>query len=134
MTYKKSTIIPMNSIQYSDFPELKGIYLEDSFVLEINITHSSIIFVLEAVLTEEQPSYHEPLPNEQYCFRKAELAFLEAEKVEWISKKMHPFTDANGDIDYGNIDKFFVQDMTYHLEGDWGEVNIKASGFSFQIK
>ena len=34
--------------------------------------------------------------------------------------------DANGEIDYGNIDTFVLSDGLYILDGDWGNMEIKA--------
>jgi hypothetical protein len=119
---------------YSDLPELNNIYLEDSFVLDVITTASSAIFKLEVVLTENHPSYKDPLASEHYCFRKAELVFEDAEEVFWKEKVMRPITDATTEIDYGNIDSFFIVDGVFCLQGDWGEIEIKTSKFSFSLE
>jgi hypothetical protein len=39
---------------------------------------------------------------------------------------MRPFKDANSEIDYGNIDIFYIEDGVCHLEGAWGAVEVVA--------
>lgn len=62
-------------IDYSQFPQLDGVYLEDSFVLGISEIAGELSFKLEAVLTPQHPNYHEPLPGTQYCYADGELLF-----------------------------------------------------------
>lgn len=54
-------------IDYSQFPGLTGVYLEDSYVLGIAEAPGQLTFKLDAVLTPESPAYHPPQPGEQYC-------------------------------------------------------------------
>src|SRR5215217_9049321 len=58
---------------YTDFPELINVYLEDSFVLGIQEESDFLSLSIEAVLTPENPNYHPPLPGEQYCYMDADL-------------------------------------------------------------
>lgn len=123
----------MKNIQYYELPELEQVYLEDSFVLGIDTTNSALIFEMEIVLRESHPLYYKPLPDEQYCYCRAALKFSKIERIEWVRKDTTPSIDAAGEIDYGNIDVFFVEDKKHYLRGDWGEVNIYASELSLTI-
>lgn len=58
---------------YTEFPDLAGVYLEDSYALGITETPDSLAFTLEAVLTPDHPNYHEPKPGEKYCYVNANL-------------------------------------------------------------
>ena len=111
---------------------LRDIYLEDSFVLGLFEDQDSIEFELEAVLTEKHQSYHPPKPNEQHCYKKLVLRFGNCSNVNWIRKSLRPSTDANGEIDYGNIDRFSVEKDQLHLSGDWGEVRLQCSDVSLR--
>ena len=91
-------------IDYEQFPGLDGFYLEDSFVLAITETPSTLIFSLDAVLTPEHPAYRPPRPGEHHCYRSAELLFIDLSKTEWLHRSHRFFTDAAGAKDLGNID------------------------------
>lgn len=117
----------MEQVQYSRFRGFEHVYLEDSFVLDIQTAPSSAEIALEIVLTENHPLYKTPPLDEQYCYRKARIYFPDAERVEWIEKSMIPSTDATGNVDYGNIDEFFLANEHYHVRGDWGELDIVSS-------
>lgn len=109
---------------YSEIPSLDNIYLEDSYVLTLNEDKSRLEWMLEVVLTEQHPNYQLPPSNEYYCYHKALLGFPSVSKIIWHEKHFNLYHDANGDVDYGNIDIFYFQDDVYHLEGDWGRVTM----------
>lgn len=111
---------------------LKHIYLEDSFVLGLIEGENSIEFELEAVLTPEHPSYLPPKPNEQHCYKKFVLRLDGCSNVDWLRKSLRPTTDANGEVDYGNIDHFGIAEDQFHLEGDWGEVRLRCADVSLR--
>lgn len=50
---------------YETIPGLEHIYLEDSWVLGVSETDSSLTFDLEAVLTEHHPDWQPPRAGEQ---------------------------------------------------------------------
>ena len=112
---------------------LAHIYLEDSFVLSLIEQQGAIEFELDAVLTKEHPSYHPPMPDEQYCYKRSVLRLRSCSNVNWIRKSLTPSTDANGEIDYGNIDHFSVTKDQMHLSGDWGEVRLNCLDVSLQF-
>lgn len=109
---------------YSRLKELSGVYLEDSYVLDIKEGEGFLLFVLEAVLTPENPEYTVPKPDEQYCYKECELVFEGISRAEWRRRTFREYRDASGEVDYGNIDQFVVYDDGYQLEGDWGSVRL----------
>ncbi|WP_235659473.1 hypothetical protein, partial [Mycobacteroides abscessus] len=111
-------------IDYSQFPQLDGVYLEDSFVLGISEIAGELSFKLEAVLTPQHPNYHEPLPGNQYCYADGELLFADATSIDWVRRSANSYIDAAGEEDLGNIDSLTDDGGTYTVEGDWGEVRI----------
>ncbi|MBB5159321.1 hypothetical protein [Saccharopolyspora phatthalungensis] len=111
---------------YQTLPGLAEVYLEDSFVLGIHEGRDSLSFDLDAVLTEQHPRYTPP-PDEQYCYVNATLSFTRTTVIDWISRTDASYRDANDEIDQGNIDFLTVDDDTYRLGGDWGEVAIQSS-------
>lgn len=113
--------------KYCEWDNFKHLYLEDSYVLEINETEDQISFTLEIVLTEKHPFYKPPNVGEQYCYRNGKIIFQNLISVKWLNKNMQSFFDANESRDYGNIDLFVLIPDGYHLMGDWGDVLINSS-------
>ncbi|MFC4112199.1 hypothetical protein [Nonomuraea zeae] len=112
-------------IDYAQFPELTGVYLEDSYVLAITERPGALTFALEAVLTPEHPYHHPPRPGEQYCYARATLlTFTDVTGLEWIRRSPRRYVDAAGQEDLGNIDSLTPERGAYHLDGDWGEVRV----------
>ncbi|MFB9687325.1 hypothetical protein [Amycolatopsis plumensis] len=112
---------------YTDFPGLANVYLEDSFVLAIDETPTSLTFRLEAVLTESHPRYHQPRPDEAHCYADAVLTIADATKIEWVTRSSQTYRDATGEEDLGNIDSLQRHDDHYEIAGDWGHVRIYSS-------
>jgi hypothetical protein len=111
-------------IDYAQFPELDGVYLEDSYVLAIIEEPAQLIFKLLAVLTPDHPAYHDPLPGEHYCYANGDLVFANASKIEWVKRSKNRYVDAAGEEDLGNIDVLAIDGDALLVEGDWGEVRI----------
>jgi hypothetical protein len=112
---------------YTDFPDLANVYLEDSFVLAIEETPTSLSFRLEAVLTQSHPRYHAPRPDEAHCYADAVLTLAEATKIEWVTRSTQIYRDAAGEKDLGNIDSLQRHDDHYEIAGDWGHVRIYST-------
>jgi hypothetical protein len=62
-------------INYYELPGLKNIYFEDSYVLNIRSSSTSVQFLLDLVVTKNHPRYQPPLPQKQYCYKQALLKF-----------------------------------------------------------
>lgn len=118
---------------YYEVDELKDIYLEDSYVLGIDETSSTMTFYMDFVINEDHHSYHSPKNNEQYCYMKGKIVFENITRVNWKKKANVTYIDANGEKDIGNLDFFRRKDTSYLLFGDWGEVEIKAEGLKIII-
>lgn len=112
---------------YTDFPDLANVYLEDSFVLAIEETSSSLSFKLDVVLTSSHPLYREPPVDEQHCYAPAVLAIADATKIEWVTRSSQTYRDATGEEDLGNIDSFQHYDGYFEIVGDWGQVRVYSA-------
>lgn len=109
---------------YSTIASLAGVYLEDSYVLDIIEKPGMLSFRLEAVLTPENKEYCLPRPGEQYCYRDGELMFSGITRIDWMERSFQSYTDATGKTDYGNIDSLVTFSDGYQIEGDWGSVRV----------
>lgn len=123
----------MDRVPYHKFVGLEHVYLEDSYVIDLRVEPQLGEISLLVVLTEQHPAYTPPQPGEQYCYRKGLLRFTNVERVLWIEKSLIPYTDAKGDVDYGNIDEFFLEGECYYISGDWGKLEIKSSPPTLEI-
>jgi len=111
-------------VNYYDFKGFENIFLEDSFVLNLIITPLIFTIDLELILTQNHFLYQKPLPNELYCYRKAQIKFSNVESIIWTDKIQQPLTDASGEMDFGNIDEFLLIDGTYKIFGELGNLEI----------
>jgi hypothetical protein len=117
----------MQRVNYFEFSGFGNIYLEDSFVLEVNNRKDYIDFLIDVVLTEKHSFYVSPKPEEQFCYRRASISFSEVLNFEWENKLEIPFTDANGEKDYGSINFLYYENGLYVIEGDLGMISIVSS-------
>ena len=114
--------------QYNELPGFEELYLEDSFVLSFDVSPMRLRIEIEAVLCAGHPRYHEPRPNEQHCYLRGSIRFIDARSIAWSGLgEVMPAIDARGDMDYGGIDGFWVEDETYTLEGSFGTLVITTS-------
>lgn len=112
------------SNNYQFLQGFEDVYLEDSFVLGIHERNNRFIVEGEFALLEGHPHYSKPKKGEAHCYLKGAIEFGNASKVTWHKKGSHVFTDADNEIDLGNIDMFHYEIGKYLLSGDWGEVEI----------
>lgn len=111
---------------YRELAALRGVYLEESYVLDIEAHPASLVVVLDLVLTVEHLDYRDPIDGEQYCYRRGSLTFGGISECRWSEQGRPPAVDATGERDYGNIDTFEWDNGRYILEGDWGHLDIRA--------
>ncbi len=116
----------MPRIPYHEFPGLEDVYLEDSYVLGVKEDPDRVVFDLDLVLTPGHAEYRPPRPDEQHDYRRAALEFPHVRSATWGERRFEPFTDATGQVDYGSIDLLYRNDRTYHVQGDWGDVDIES--------
>ena len=112
---------------YFEIDELRNVYLEDSFVLNIEENENEIRYEIEFVLTENHPLYSEPLETEAYCYRKGVLLFRGVSSKIWEFSCDNQFFDKNNEIDFGNIDSLNFSGRKFNLSGDWGAISFEAN-------
>jgi hypothetical protein len=114
-----------------DYPHLSGfenVFLEDSFVLGIEATPGRLRLDVELVLTPQHAVYHPPAPGEQNCYARATIEFPNVRNLVWTGQGTPPAVDASGDVDYGGIDSLFWNGSAFHIEGDWGAIDVTSAG------
>lgn len=115
-------------LEYTNFQGFENVFLEDSFVLKIKTSKSFAEFFVEIILRKHHPLYSKPKPKEQYCYKNGIISFPQIENIIWVKVNMNPSTDANNEVDFGNIDSFFYENDFYNILGDWGELKIQSQG------
>lgn len=105
---------------YSSLPEFSAIYFEDSYVLGLEANDHDLTFRVDLVLLPGHVRYQHPGPQEQHCYRRAEISIVGATSIRWRRVTMRPSRDASDEVDFGSIDVWQVQTATHHIEGDWG--------------
>lgn len=118
---------------YYERDELEFVYLEDSFVLGVEILPKSVEVGLDVVLREGHPSYAEPREGEQYCFHQGVLRFDEVSQVSLQMPAGLPAIDATGEIDYGGIDHYEIDGSVHHIVGEIGTLIVHCNQFSLKL-
>lgn len=120
-------------MQYFEaFDDLRGVYLEESWVLAISQDDASVTFEVEAVLTPDHARYASPGPGEQYCCAAGRLTVSSPSLALTLSGSA-PAIDASGSTDLGNIDTFAQAGGSWHLEGEWGRLDAESPTVSLTI-
>lgn len=120
--------------EYSDWPVLREVYLENSYVLEITEGKGDLVFRMEFVLREGHPKYRVPQPDEQYCYERGELTFQGVSELRRLERNDVLSFDATGERDLGNIDQLYYEDGGYTASGDWGRVTFVAQNVVAEIR
>jgi hypothetical protein len=108
-----------------EFDALRDIYLEDSWVLGVDLTDGGLLFDLDAVLTPEHPAFRGARPDEQYDYRRSRM-IVSGNDMTYEPSQSPGFRDASGELDYGNIDSFTMTvDGAWLLEGHWGRASVR---------
>jgi len=116
-------------------PDLRGVMLEDCWVLGWAEENGRLIFRLDASLHPPHPAYEKPRPGEWACYKSAVLTFEGVESITGLRAMADTpaNTDPDGSKDYGNIDALSESEGGYAIAGDFGDVAVKARGCSFSI-
>lgn len=111
--------------RYFDIEILKDVYLEDSYILDIDDTNSNYFEMkLELVLKESHPLYSTPLKEEQYCYVDALISFFNIRSVKWNEKNINNSQLKKVEGDYGNVDSFLIDQNKIKIFGEIGNVEI----------
>jgi len=113
-------------MNYTDLPAFNGLFMEESYVLDIEVHPGMVTFTLDLVLTPEHPQYSGPQSGEQYCYRRGNLLFSGVENFTWTGQGAPPAIDATGEVDYGTVEFFIHNHAGYCLEGSWGRIQLTA--------
>ena len=111
---------------YENLPGFDTYVLEESWVLDVTARPGSVVFRLDLVLTPEHPRYKLPHPGNNLFYLDGQLVFEEVTDLEWVAQGGPPAIDATGEIDYGHIDTMTWDSGLYELQGDWGEMRVRA--------
>lgn len=112
---------------YWEIPGFGGLYLEDSWVLDITAKPGIVELTVDLVLRELHPDYQPPAPGEQYCYRRGFVRFTGVSSLVWEGQGAPPAVDATGEKDLGSIDVLMATDAGYEVEGDFGRIRVTSA-------
>jgi len=118
---------------YESIPALTGLDLEESYVLDVFVLETSVVFTLDLVLTPGNGEYALPRPGEQHCFRRARIEINDARSVRWVTKIMRAFRDSTGEADYGCIDSWLLDGDLAVISGDWGVLEVEGGAVRLEL-
>jgi hypothetical protein len=112
---------------FEAFSDLAGVYLEDSWVLEVAASDHGLSLRLETVLTPEHSLYEPSKPGEQHCYRLGWLSVRAENPMDVRVSGHRPAVDATGEPDFGHVDAFGFNatEDRWELEGDWGSAVVR---------
>jgi len=113
-------------LDYSQMVGFADVYLEDAFVLEVKATPGSLALDVEVVLTAQHRAYRPPASGEQNCYARGTIEFPNVRDLAWVGQGTPPAVDASGSKDYGGIDALFWNGSVFHVEGDWGVMDVTS--------
>jgi hypothetical protein len=116
-----------SSRPYYEIPGFEELGLEDSWVMGIQEDASGIVFDVDFALCANHRLFAPPLPNEVNSFRRGRMRCAEPSSVIWYRKTMTPNYDLTGEADFGNFDSFYFSGDCFHLDGDWGEIEVVSA-------
>jgi hypothetical protein len=123
---------------YEVFSDLAGVVLEDTWVLDIDVSATVVVFKLDAALTPEHPAYRLARPDETHCYRRATLTVRSDAAIHVRRSMAPPATDASGKRDYGHIDTLHLaadhRPELWELAGDWGEALVSQPGIDMRFE
>jgi hypothetical protein len=123
-------------MNWNEMEILKGIDLNDSFVLSWSLGTDELAFEIEASIWPDSKYYDKPKKNEYTCYKPARLLFKYVKEVNGLLEmaQVTPSTDAKSQKDYGNIDALQENSEGFLIEGDFGSVSIVGGEMNFEIK
>ncbi len=93
---------------------MSAIYLEDSFVLGIEVSEKYVRFALDLVLTTDPPEYQKPPSDERFCYRRG-LVLVDGAAAEQ-NFLTHDLTEA--ELMKEGVPQDKAHDMAHDMAGD----------------
>ncbi len=118
---------------YESIEGLRHVLLENSYVLNVTVEPGLVSVEAHLVLLAEHHSYSLPKDRESQCFRLGHLRFEKPTSVGWVMPVVRPAIDRTGEIDWGGVDHFEIDDDTYELVGDFGRLAIVGGSVHVEI-
>jgi len=115
-------------MSYAEFDEFDGLMLEESRIIRIIGSDTSLKFEAEIALLADHPLYRIPPAGEIHCF--AQVRMTASGQVTWISDaRTERVTDDDGLRHLGTFTRCEVVDSVWHLEGPWGSVEVRDASW-----
>jgi len=111
---------------YTELRQLRFLYLEDSYVLDVVAEPGTLVLKVDLVFTEDHPDYRPPAPGDRYAYTRGELKFSGVSRLTWSGQGAQPAVDASGERDYGCVDSLEFEGSRYRIEGDFGIIDLEA--------
>ena len=114
---------------------MEGIDFQDSFVLDWTLSDAELLFYIEASIWPNSKHYSKPQTTEHTCYKTASIKFVNFESVIGLKDKSDVIIsrDANGDIDFGNVDSLLKTRDGFSIVGDFGDVSVIGGEVVFTI-
>ena len=122
--------IPETAFLEQDFIRLKGIDLEDSWLvgLEMDWETQRLTLFLDFSIWQPSEFYEKPKPGEWTCYKRGVLVFTNVRELIGLPDlaNINPSVDPDGSMDWGNLEDFRIKNDWISMELCDLEVRFKA--------
>jgi hypothetical protein len=127
-TYRRATYPqPVPDPYWQSFNELRGVFLELSPILGIEVSRSRLVFRLTLLLTPTHPAYRPPEPGQDHRWRSGRLT-ISADLLDYRPNDTDP-TVALGSIETWTVDS----NGWSELEGPWGRARVLSPSVRLRL-
>jgi len=116
--------------------QLKGVMVEDCFVLSWEVVDGALSIEIEASLWPGHPIYSPPKPNEWTCYMPATLLFSRVSQLKGLNSmaEVSPIPGSEDPPDYGTLDYIEENDNFFKIGGPLGELSFRAENAQLLFK
>lgn len=107
--------------------------LEESWVLDIAANPGLITIKVDLVYSRDHPEVRRPRPGEFLYSRIGVIRLTGVTSLSWSMQGLQPARNLDGSTDWGSIDSMTVQDHTYALSGDFGDLVVHAAAIELAM-
>jgi hypothetical protein len=118
---------------YETLPGFESVVLEESYVLDVVARPGEVEVPLDLVVLPGHASFSGPADGDRFCYRRATIRFVSVSELSWKQQGRKPAVDSSGELDWGSIDFFGQIEGEWRLDGDWGEIRVKAGSVQLRM-
>lgn len=118
---------------YTEHPDLAHFVLEESWVLRIQALPGTLEIDIDLTYAASHPELRPPRSGEAHYGRVGVVHFAGVRSLTWTKQGVKAAVGPDGQIDWGAIDAFLWEDGIFHLEGDFGVIDLECAALTVEV-